>query len=185
MTFRGFIAVDIAGNEKLQAFSDSLRSTGAHLKLVDVANIHVTLKFLGDTREDCVPKIKEILVEGLKNIKPFSIELVGAGAFPNIKRIQVIWVGTRNAEILGKVAEYLEDELELLGYRKEKRRFSPHITIARVKSARNLTAVQSILSEKRDEHFGEQLIDSVKLKQSVLMPKGPLYSVVEKVELAK
>ncbi|MCK5548636.1 MAG: RNA 2',3'-cyclic phosphodiesterase [Thermoplasmata archaeon] len=177
--FRGFIAVDIESNDRLDSFSAGLGGTGANLKLVDLSKVHITLKFLGNTREDHVPRIKEILIEGVKGIEPFDIELVGTGAFPNLNRMRVVWVGTRNAERLGKIASYLEDELESLGYGKERRGFSPHLTIARVRGGGNLDAVKGLVKENGDEVFGRQLVDRIVLKKSDLTPKGPIYTVVE------
>ncbi len=185
MVFRGFVAVDVEENDKLESFSSRLKSSGADLKLVNLANIHITLKFLGDTREEQTSKIRDIISEGVRDVEPFKIELVGAGAFPNMNYIKVVWVGAKGAEKLADVASYLEDELEPLGYRKEKRRFSSHLTIARARSARNLEAVKRLLEEKQDEFFGEQLVDRITLKKSELTPKGPIYTVVEEVRFGE
>jgi len=170
---------------KMETFASDLKDTGAHLKLVNLASIHITLKFLGDTRDEHVSRIKEIMKEGARNIEPFKIELLGTGAFPNMNRIRVVWIGTKNAEKLGNMASYLEDELEPLGYRKEKRGFSSHITVARIKSAKNIEPVRALLKERRDELFGEQLIDRIILKKSELTPKGPIYTVVEEAMFGK
>jgi len=177
--------VDIEKNDKIAAFSNALKATGANLKLVDIAKIHVTLKFLGETKDEHMPKIKEIMAEGVKNIAPFEIELRGTGSFPSLKYIKVVWVGARNAERLADIASYLNDELQTLGYKKEKRGFSTHITLARVKSARNLGPVQALLKERREDLFGTQAVDRIILKKSVLTPKGPIYSVVEEVKLGE
>jgi 2'-5' RNA ligase len=173
--------VDIDENEAMKAFSSKIKATGANLKLVDMANIHLTLKFLGNTRDEHVPRIREILAECARNISPFEIELAGTGAFPSLNRIKVVWVGMRNAEKLGQIASYLEDELSSLGYKREKREFSPHVTIARVKDARNVDYLKRFLKENREEFFGKQKIDRIRLKKSELTPRGPIYSVVEEV----
>ncbi len=166
-------------SEKVGALATALRETGAFLKLVEPQNIHMTLKFLGNVAEEHVPRIKEMMVEAVKNIEPLNIQLVGAGAFPNLNRMRVIWIGTRGADRLVDVASYLEEELESLNFRREKRGFSPHITIARVKSPKNIGSLKRLLSEHKDEFFGEQLVESIRLKKSDLRPQGPIYSVVE------
>jgi 2'-5' RNA ligase len=176
MSFRGFISVDIEMNEGFERLQAGLRKTGANLKLVDLKNIHLTLKFLGNTDETLVPRIKNIMEEGVANMAPFEMELKGVGAFPNMNRIQVLWVGTRNAEGLGSLAS---------GFKKEKRRFSPHITLARVRSGRNLDAVRGVLGEYTEEGFGVQTIDRIRLKKSDLKPSGPIYSVVEEACFGK
>jgi 2'-5' RNA ligase len=185
MSFRGFISVDIDRNEMVENLQAGLRKTGANLKLVNLDNIHLTLKFLGNTSEALVPKIKEIMEEGARNIAPFELELIGVGAFPNMNRIQVVWVGTRCGEGLVDLAAYLEDELHQLGFKKEKRKFSPHITLARVKSARNLDSLRGVLKEHAEERFGVQRIDRIRLKRSELRPSGPIYSVVEEACFGK
>jgi 2'-5' RNA ligase len=178
MSFRGFISVDIERNEGFERLQAGLRKTGANLKLVDLENIHLTLKFLGNTDETLVPNIKNIMEEGVAKMAPFEMELKGVGAFPNMNRIQVLWVGTRNAEGLGSLASYLQDELDQLGFKKEKRRFW-------VRSGRNLDAVRGVLGEYTEEGFGVQTIDRIRLKKSDLKPSGPIYSVVEEACFGK
>jgi 2'-5' RNA ligase len=185
MSFRGFISVDIDNNDRMESLQASLRKTGANLKLVNLTNIHLTLKFLGNTDEALVPRIKNIMEEGVAGMAPFELELKGVGAFPNMNRMQVLWVGTRNAEGLGNLASYLEDELHQLGFKKEKRRFSPHLTLARVRSGRNLDAVRGVLGEYTAELFGAQKIDRIRLKKSDLRPSGPIYTVVEEACFGK
>ena len=185
MSFRGFISVDIENNEMVDSLQAGLRNTGAHLKLVDLTNIHITLKFLCNTSEALVPRIKNIMEEGVANMAPFELELKGVGAFPNMNRMQVLWVGARGAESLVDLASYLEDELHELGFKKEKRRFSPHITLARVRSARNLDSVRGVLGEHAEEIFGVQTVDRIRLKKSDLRPSGPIYTVVEEVLFGK
>jgi 2'-5' RNA ligase len=161
MKFRGFISVDLNEHPKLIRFYDSLKQTNAPLKMVEVENIHLTMKF---------------------NIKPFTARFEGTGAFPNTNYMKVIWIGMKNGEPLKKIAEFLNEELQSIDFRKEKRGFSPHITLARVKGSRNKENIQQLLRENENTIFGEQLIDSIRLKKSVLSPKGPTYSVVKEMK---
>ena len=182
--FRGFIAIDIDPTERIREFSEDLRRANAKLKMVEPKNLHVTLKFLGETREDIVDEIEKCMRDAVKDLKPFKIKLQGVGAFPNLKRINVIWIGTEGKE-MEVIFRRLEDGLERLGYTKERRAFSPHLTIARVKSLNDKEKLISILGKYSREYFGEQIVESIKLKKSVLTEKGPIYSTVKEVRMGE
>ena len=182
MKFRGFISVDLNEYPKLIRFYDSLKQTNAPLKMVEVENIHSTMKFLGDVDALLVDKIADIMEQAVKDVEPFTARFEGTGAFPNTNYMKVIWIGMKNGEPLKNIAEFLNEELQSIGFRKEKRGFSPHITLARVKGSRNKEKVQQFLRENENTIFGEQLIDNIRLKKSILSPKGPTYSVVKEMK---
>ena len=181
-TFRGFIAIDIDPTEKIKEFSENLKKINAKLKMVELKNLHVTLKFLGETEEEIIDEIERCMRDAVKDVKPFKIKLQGVGAFPNLRRINVIWIGTEGRE-MEVIFRRLEEGLEKLGYSKEKRDFSPHLTIARVKSVGDKNNLISILGEYSKEYFGEQIVESIKLKKSILTEKGPIYSTIREVKL--
>ncbi|TET89090.1 MAG: RNA 2',3'-cyclic phosphodiesterase [Methanomassiliicoccales archaeon] len=183
MPFRAFIAVEVGPSEKMGQFHSSLRETGAPLKLVDLDNLHLTLKFLGNTEEDLVPRIVQIIEDSLKGMSPFSIGFQGTGAFPGLKHMKVVWVGVRSAERLKSIASYLNDELAGLGFKREKRRFSPHLTLARVKGARHKDRLAEVIRSWSDEEFGDLQVSGLFLKKSVLSPKGPTYSTVHEAKM--
>lgn len=182
MKFRGFISVDLNKHPKLLEFSNSLKETHAPLKMVEVENIHLTMKFLGDVDDMLVDKITGIMENAVENVKPFTARFEGTGAFPNTNYMKVIWIGTKNAEPLINIAEFLDEELHSIGFKKEKRGFSPHITLARVKGRRNKEKIQQLLKENKNTIFGEQLVDNIRLRKSVLGPKGPTYSTVKEIK---
>ena len=180
MSARCFISVDVEGSELLDALvgvQDDLRSTGADLKLVKKDNIHITMRFLGDVDEGLVKKLKELI--GEVEFSPFSVELRGVGAFPNLRRPRVIWVGlAEGVEELSRVYSEVESGVTGLGFKPESRGFSPHITLARVRSGRNRDALVERLRGHTDDSFGGFLVERVKLKRSVLTPSGPVYSTL-------
>src|SRR3989442_2720743 len=108
MAFRAFISVDLPRLEPLVALSEELRRTGASLKLVDLGQVHLTLKFLGDTEEALVPRIVDAMRASVGGIAPFTVQIVGTGAFPNLRRMNVLWVGMEGAEPLAEIARRLE-----------------------------------------------------------------------------
>jgi len=183
MRFRAFIAVDIEASKELRAFSDAIGRTGASLKLVNMDIIHITLKFLGDTDEELVPTLTEIMEEGVREMEPFEIRLNGAGAFPNLDRMSVVWAGIEGAEPSERLAEHIDAECSALGYRKEKRKFSPHVTVARVKGGRNKELLREAILQHELADFGAQKIERVVLKKSQLTPHGPIYTDIAEARL--
>ena len=91
--FRGFIAIDIEAYPKIIQFENEIKNSGAKVKLVEPGNIHITLKFLGNTEEEYIEKIEEIMKNAVKETNSFEIQLKGAGVFPNQNYIKVAWIG--------------------------------------------------------------------------------------------
>ena len=183
MTFRGFIAVDVPPTPMLAGVAAELRKASGTLKVVSTDQLHLTLKFLGDTEDGLVSEIVTAIREACADVGPFEIRVRGMGAFPNLARMNVIWVGVEGAEALGDIANLLETSLEPLGFPREKRAWKAHVTLARVKGHRDLDRVRDLLETHADDTFGAHRVDTIHLKKSVLTPQGAQYSVVESVAL--
>ena len=181
--FRGFIAIDIESFPKLVQFENEIRNSGANVKLVEPENIHITLKFLGETDEKHTDRIEEIIKDAVKDSDSFEIKLKGAGVFPNQNYIKVMWIGMENGEQIGEIANKIDEKISELGFEREKRRFSAHLTIARVKSAKYKEKLLELIEKYRDIEFGSLKIDIIKLKKSELTPKGPIYTTLKEVKL--
>lgn len=179
-TIRSFIAFDIEEEPVLRNLSNAqgmLVETGASLRLVKPENIHVTVRFLGNISPRLVDKIHE----EMKKIEftPFNVEIKGLGAFPNLRRIRVVWAGIRRgANELRDVFNQLEPSLRRLGFKPDVKGFSPHLTIARVKSGRNKAELARRIRELEDYEFGLVRAECLRLKRSTLTPQGPIYSVL-------
>lgn len=180
---RAFISADIGALLGIVNVLDELKNTDADLKIVEPENVHLTLKFLGDIDEKMIDRIAGAMEESVKDVYPFKIKLMGVGAFPSMNYMRVVWIGLKEAEKLGVIAERLENNLLVLGFRKEKRRFSPHVTVGRTKSQKNKDVLQNFLKKNVDNDFGELDVKCIRLKKSVLTPKGPLYSTVKEIFL--
>jgi len=141
----------------------------------------MTLKFLGNTDEGLVPRIEEIMKEAVKDARPFEVGFKGTGAFPNMNYIKVVWVGLVNSGPLSGISDFLNDEMQSLGFKREGRKFSPHITVGRLKGSASKEQIQDILSKTRSADFGKQVVDRVRLKKSILEKTGPIYSTVVEV----
>ena len=180
MSVRCFVSVDIEDPGILDALGRlqaCLEGTGANLKCVERENIHLTLRFLGDVRDGLLGELKG-LVSGLR-FDPFRIDLCRVGAFPSLRRPRVIWVGvTEGVEELARIFNRLESGLVGLGFKPEGRGLSPHITIARVRSGRNRDRLIEQVRNRADESYGAHEVRYVRLKRSVLTPRGPVYSTL-------
>jgi 2'-5' RNA ligase len=181
--FRGFIAIDIEPFPKLVQFENEIRNTGANVKLVEPENVHITLKFLGDTDEGYINQIGEIIKDAVKETDSFEIQLKGAGVFPNQNYIKVMWIGIKNGVQIGKIASKIDEQISGLGFKKEKRDFSAHLTIARVRSAKNKEKILQIIEKYRDMEFGNFKVNYIKLKKSELTSKGPIYTTLREIKL--
>ena len=183
--FRGFIAVDIPVFSKILEFENDIINSGADVKLVELKNIHITLKFLGDIEEELIDNIEEVIKKSCENINPFKIVLKSSGVFPNYSYIKVVWIGIENIENLGKISSSIDEGTSKFGFEKEKRKFSAHLTIGRVKSAKNKDRLLQIINKYSDVEFGNIDVKSIKLKKSELTPKGPIYTTIKEVKIGE
>src|SRR5437016_14584240 len=131
MTFRGFIAVDVPGGPVLDALAGDLEKASPSLKVVDTHQLHLTVKFLGDTEEVLAPQIVTAIKEATAGLRPFQIRVRGTGAFPSSRRLKVIWVGVGGAEPIARVADWLEASLAHLRLPPERRPLQAVAPLAR------------------------------------------------------
>ncbi|HVH16609.1 MAG TPA: RNA 2',3'-cyclic phosphodiesterase [Candidatus Angelobacter sp.] len=184
---RSFVSIDLEDPQilsRIESIMSSLISLGGDLKPIERENIHLTLKFLGNVATTKLDEIKSALAHVV--FPPFSLEIKGAGAFPNLKRMNVIWVGIEEGwSQVELIYEQTEKLLHQLGFSRETRSFSPHITVSRVKSGRKRDEIAAFLGHLTDESFGVFDVESVRLKQSVLSTSGPKYSTLFEVPARK
>lgn len=181
-SIRSFIAFDLEGGvlEHLSEAQRTLAKTGADLKLVEPKNIHITIRFLGNISLGMINKIYSVM-ENVQ-FKSFQIEVRGVGAFPNLRFPRVIWAGIgKGYEELKNIFEQLEPQLRKLGFKPDPKGFSPHITIARVKTGRHKSELAQVIRELADKEFGTVEAKCLRLKRSNLTPKGPIYTTLKEV----
>ncbi|ALU11732.1 hypothetical protein EYM_04205 [Ignicoccus islandicus DSM 13165] len=182
---RTFIAVDVEGilASKLEKLVESIKSTGAPVKGVEAENFHVTLKFIGEIDEEMIDTIEEIMKHSVNGIEPHKVVLKGIGAFPNPFRPRVVWVGLEGAEKLTTISSRLTKSLREKGIKVDTKQFVPHITLARVKGYRNIDKLSEWIETMRDIEIGELEVKKIRLKKSILTPRGPIYETLREVEL--
>jgi len=170
---RVFIAVEISNADilkKIQRFQENLQ---IDVKPTKINQIHFTLQFLGEIDDEKCEKVKDLL--RTITFSQFNLSLKEVGGFPNLKNPRIIWIGTdkKGAEKLIKITNEIEMKLTSLGFEKNKK-FKPHLTIFRVKHKIDDISLQ--MKEYEAIEFGTQIITKIKLKRSILSPKGPEYS---------
>jgi len=178
---RLFLAIPI-DNQILNALTgaaEKLRETRAPVRWVRPEGMHLTLKFLGDTGIERVAPLVEAVTGLTGKIPPFPISVTGAGGYPNLKRPRVLWAGVmENSGTIQRLVKSIEEETANLGWEKEKRRFSPHITIGRVKGNMNIARLTAAMEAIKDEHWGDQDVGEVVLYRSHLEKGGARYEKV-------
>jgi len=181
-TIRTFIAVKISVARELRRVLNRLASYGSPVRSVSADNVHVTLKFLGDTEASLTTAIEEQMRSVVNHCPAFSMHLVGLGAFPHAGRPSVVWAGLQNAEPLTQIAADLEHQLQALGFAKDQRPFRPHVTLARIKR-KPPDDLKTLLHTHESTDFGQTRVDSVELLQSDLQREGPRYTVLASAAL--
>ncbi len=175
--------MDFQPSDSLLRLLRDLETAEARLRVVAPENLHITLKFLGNVDEGLVPSIVEVIERSCDGVHPSVLDLRGTGAFPSLRAPRVLWVGVEGGEGLVAVARGLEEGLQRLGFERERRRFSPHLTVARVKRPKGKAELVRLMESYHNQEFGEQRVDEILLKRSELTPSGPIYSTLAKVVL--
>ncbi len=189
---RSFIAIELpdelkAGLDRLQ---DSLKSGGQRgVKWVNPYSIHLTLKFLGDIETDRTDAIVRAMEASVQGIPPFRLEVKDLGVFPNLRRAQVIWAGVSGeVDRLSQLQQRLESNLTPLGFTAETRRFTPHLTLARLRNQASLAERQNmgqLISNTRFDTAYSIEVKAINLMRSQLTREGAIYHRISSVELNK
>lgn len=188
---RSFIAIELpeelkSGLVKLQT---ELKSSGdTFVKWVAPQGIHLTLKFLGNVSAPKVDEITKAMTSASVGIASFQLETTELGAFPNLNRPNVFWLGVGGD--VGKLAmlqQRIDDVLEPKGFPKEKRAFTPHLTLARIReiaSPQNRRDFGELISKTRFEVRYKVKVSSINLMRSQLLPGGAVYSRLSEARLS-
>ena len=175
---RTFIGVHVRASRSIRKRLESLDSIRHPVRAVAPSNLHITLKFLGETPDIRIPEICSRLQAVASRQPPINATLKGIGCFPNCERPSVIWIGIREEEsaslALASLAGDINDEMADIGFPPETRRYRSHLSLARIKG-RAPQAVFDLIDDDRDTNFGELKIDSFHLIQSKLERGGPQY----------
>lgn len=143
-------------------------------------NIHLTLKFLGDTESDKLDALKVMLAKEMAQLNPFEVAIQKLGVFPNLSRPRVVKIGVTRDENLLTLHKRVLGLASQIGSEAKGKRYSPHLTLGRVKSkgfhAKPRSQIRMMIERYPDVGFGTMRVDSVHLMQSDLTPSGAKYS---------
>ncbi|MCL5428633.1 MAG: RNA 2',3'-cyclic phosphodiesterase [Chloroflexi bacterium] len=188
---RAFIALEMPDpvRRALDEISFQLRKelSGAPLRWVPVGNMHLTLKFLGDISRDQVPAITQILESESTRFAPMKLNINGLGAFPNPQRARVLWAGLNAPDDLHELQNNIEARLTALGFSREERAFSPHLTLARVRGhARpvDLSRIRAELAATPKPSPTSASAERITLFRSELKSSGSVYNALSQFVLS-
>jgi 2'-5' RNA ligase len=191
-SIRSFIAIELPPEIRLalETLQARLKSPDQPwVKWVDLHGIHLTLKFLGNVATDRIDEIIAAMREAVGGMPTLQLELKGMGGFPNLKRVQVVWVGL-DGEIdrLRQLQQGIEVSLARLGFARESRPFTPHLTLARVRdrvSAEDRQAFgQAVASASLEADYAFKVM-AIGLIKSQLTRAGAVYSQLGAVGLKR
>lgn len=176
---RLFVALEIPSSvrENLATLLVSMRAITREPRWVRAENLHVTLKFLGEIAEGKVDAIRGAF-GNIRSDKPVALEFRGLGFFPNEKHPRVFWAGMEASPNLKTLAGDIETAMEKLGIPREKREFSPHLTLARFERPRLPEALRKLMADNQQREFGQLRASKFALIQSKLKPTGAEYTTV-------
>ncbi len=183
---RTFIALDMPSDIKsaLAKYVQPLKALRGRVSWVKLENMHLTLKFLGDTPASRIDEIAAALQQAAAAVTPFSAVVSGCGAFPNEENPRVLWVGiNEKTGTLLKLVRDIDERVQQFGFAKEKRFFAPHLTIGRAKDTRIAEIVRA-LKEKPFAAMPAQFQEIIFMK-SELHPSGSIYTPLRKLMLGK
>lgn len=178
---RLFAAIKVEPNDAFIDMYDNLKQIlGFHIiKWVDPNNIHITLKFFGETPVEEIPVITAALHEALEGVKPFEIKLANTGIFGSYYKPRVIWVGINTNDMLNKLSNNVIASLEKSGYLNDRQNFVPHLTLGRIKEIKDKNHFQEVVAHFSNYSYQTQMIHGFSLYDSILRKEGPEYTVVE------
>jgi len=187
---RSFIAIELPEEVKpaLARLQSTLKAgNSAPVKWVDPYSVHLTLKFLGYVRESQLDAITAAMETAVRGTAPFHLELKELGTFPGGRRVRVVWVGLGGeVEPLTRIQQGLEAELSKLGFAREERAFTPHLTLGRVREHASPEEQQRLGELIAGTTFsgGQRFrVDAISLMKSVLTPQGAQYTRMRSVLL--
>jgi 2'-5' RNA ligase len=184
-TIRTFIAIKISAGEKLLHAIAQLQKSlaGEEIRWADRDQLHLTLRFIGETNQFQAAEIIELLGSISKLFQPFQFELKGLGVFKKKIQPRVLFVSVENDLALKHLADEILGMVKSLGFKAEENHFKPHLTLGRMKFIQNKTGFYSIVNRFSDVKFQTVVVSEIIFYQSILGSKGPTYKPIKIVEL--
>ena len=184
---RCFIAISLPDERKaeISGIQERMKTAGADLSWTRQEGMHLTLKFLGEVEEKRIPKIERSLDMAVDGITTFTLSVSGMGIFPDLRSPRVVWIGLKEeGNNLIKLHKGVEEELKKIGFPSEERRFTPHITLGRIRSNRNIEKLLKLIDAEKGIDTGGFEVSEIHLIKSELKPSGAVYTELYSVMLS-
>ena len=187
-TIRAFIAVELQQEitDELARVISALDGLGIRgLRVVRPGGVHLTLKFLGDIPESGVPAITSAMLQVVSRRRPFTVQVGGFGAYPNETAPRVLWVGVDSPAALFSIRADIEESLVSQGIPRDRRRWSPHLTLARIRDGTTRPDRRRAWEQLSglDPVSRSMAVSTVSLIRSRLTPEGAFYRTLQTVDL--
>ncbi len=183
MNIRTFIAIELKKEikDKLIEAQHLFQDVYGKFNWIKPEQMHLTVRFLGSIPENKIEQIHSAMVSASRGISPFELEFSNLGCFPNPSFPRVLWIGVEQSPSLKLLHKQLEEELIKLDFEPETREFTPHLTIARIKSRIDTEKFKQILKSHENFPAGKQRIERWAIFSSQLKPTGSIYTKLREV----
>ena len=183
---RCFIAIELppAVKSALGSLLEELKKSPADIRWVNPNNIHLTLKFLGNVNEKNIPGVINIMDAACKQYQPLTLELKGLGIFPDINRPRILWIGAEGNSVLKGLQRDIEYGMAKIGFEREDRKFTAHLTLGRFRSLRGKEDILEKIKLRGNVSLGAINVSSISLMKSDLSPEGSRYARIAEVFLS-
>jgi 2'-5' RNA ligase len=189
-TIRAFIAIELTDELKQSILAlihtyQGLVPAGL-VKWVATRNLHLTIKFLGDTPINLIPSIQEKMDQLAFEETGFWMTAAGAGMFPSARKPRVVWLGLDCKTELSEISKRLDNNLSELQIAREEHPFSPHLTVGRVYQGlqdEKFQKLGDIILRNQPGVINKMFVRNIRLIKSDLRPEGPEYSTIHSAEL--
>lgn len=184
---RTFIAIEIPSEVKsaLAALQTELRRAGADVSWTKPENLHLTLNFLGEVDERRIAEVEKACVDLAAEFQPFTLSLNDTGVFPNARQPRVFWAGlSGEVENVAEMHKLLNERLAPIGFKREEKRFHPHLTIGRLKSNKKTRELLALADAHRLPALSF-VVTEIVLMKSELHPAGSEYTPMARFCLNK
>ena len=180
---RSFIAIELseAAKSALAGLQQELKKCGADIRWVKAENIHLTLKFLGNIEDEIVDDVLRIIEGICKKLRVFDLDIKGTGAFPNLRSPRVLWVGVNSNADIAALQNEIEAGMSSLGFARENRKFTPHLTLGRFRSSQCKGPLLKKVELFKNRKYGLINVRAVALMRSDLSPSGARHSVIAEI----
>lgn len=180
---RVFVAIELTSEiqKALGDLAEKLKNPDDKVTWVKPYNIHLTLKFLGNVPKGDIGALEKAISDVAGGFKEFNTTIRGTGVFPRERAPRVVWIGiTDGEEEIKRIYLDLENKLASLGYPKEERSFTPHLTLGRVKYIKDIDKFIKNLHKYKENILGKMSVNSISLIKSILTPKGSIYEILSR-----